>query len=74
MKIYDDKIVVEKNSLNATGELKYDQFFALMECKDYFTFYLNANQASLVRKKDIDNPHEFKKFVVEKFESKYKHI
>ncbi len=74
LKFYDDKIVMENKSLNSTGELKYDQFFTVMESKDYFIFYFTLNQASLIRKKDIDNPHEFKKFVVEKFESKYKHI
>jgi hypothetical protein len=35
---------------------------------------LTANQASLIRKKDIDNPDEFKKFIVERFEGKYKQI
>jgi len=51
LKFYDDRIVMENKSLKSTGELKYDQFFALMESKDYFIFYLTANQASLVRKK-----------------------
>ena len=74
LKFYDDKIVMENKALKSTGELKYDQFFAVMESKDYFIFYLTTNQASLIRKKDIDNPHEFKEFIVEKFESKYKQI
>ena len=29
--------------------------FALMESKDYFIFYWTLNQASLIRKKDVDN-------------------
>ena len=63
LKFYDDKIVMENKALKSTGELKYDQFFAVMESKDYFIFYLTTNQASLIRKKDIDNPHEFKEFI-----------
>ncbi len=74
LKFYDDRIVMENKALKSTGELKYGQFFALMESKDYFIFYLTVNQASLVRKKDVDNLNAFKEFIVEKFESKYKSI
>lgn len=72
LKFFDDRIVMENKALKSTGELKYSQFFALMESKDYFIFYLTANQASLIRKKDVDNLNYFKSFVVEKFGSKYK--
>jgi succinate dehydrogenase flavin-adding protein (antitoxin of CptAB toxin-antitoxin module) len=65
---------MENKELKSTGELKYNQFFALMESKDYFIFYLTVNQASLVRKKDVDNLNDFKEFIVEKFGSKYKRI
>lgn len=74
LKFYDDRIVMENKALKSTGELKYSQFFALMESKDYFVFYLTVNQASLVRKKDVDNLNTFKEFIVEKFGSKYKRI
>ncbi|NMA83634.1 MAG: YcxB family protein [Epulopiscium sp.] len=74
LKFYDDKIVMDNKALKSTGELKYNQFFALMESKDYFIFYLTINQASLVRKKDVDNLNAFREFVVEKFGSKYKSI
>jgi len=74
LKFYDDKIVFENKALKSTGELKYDQFYALMESKDYFIFYLTINQASLIRKKDIDDLGEFRDFIVEKFEGKYRRI
>ena len=74
LNFYDDRIVMENKELKSTGELKYDQFFYLMESKDYFIFYLTVNQASLVRKKDIDDLHAFKEFIVEKFRGKYKKI
>jgi len=74
LNFYDDRIVIENKALKSTGELKYDQFYALMESKDYFIFYLNMNQASLVRKKDIENLGAFKEFIIEKFGSKYKTI
>ncbi len=65
---------MENEALKSTGELKYNQFFAVMESKDYFIFYLTVNQASLVRKKDIDNLNAFKEFIIGKFKSKYKNI
>ncbi len=74
LKFYDDRVVMENESLKATGELKYDQFFNVVECKDYFIFYLTANQASLIRKKDIDNLKEFRELIVEKFNNRYKQI
>jgi len=74
LKFYDDRIVFENKELKSTGELKYSQFYTLLESKDYFIFYLTINQASLVRKKDIDNLKAFKEFVVNKFGNKYKSI
>ncbi|MGI6423791.1 MAG: YcxB family protein [Tepidanaerobacteraceae bacterium] len=74
LKFYEDRIVMENEELKSKGELKYNQFFALMESKDYFIFYLTANQASLVRKKDVDDLNAFKDFIVEKFKGRYKNI
>jgi hypothetical protein len=67
-------MVIENESLKSSGEMKYDQFYYLMESKDYFIFYLTANQASLIRKKDVDNLEGFKEFIVGKFESKYRRL
>ena len=72
LKFYDDGIVMENKERKSTGELKYDQFFSLMESKDYFIFYITVNQASLVRKKDIDDPNAFREFIIKKFEGRYK--
>lgn len=74
LKFYDDKVVMENQQLKSTGELKYDQFFAVMESKEYFIFYFTMNQASLIRKKDVDDLDEFKQFIMENFENKYKKI
>ncbi len=74
LKFYDDRIAIENKELKSTGELKYDQFYALIESKDYFIFYFTMNQASLVRKKDIEDPNAFKEFLVEKFRDKYRVI
>jgi hypothetical protein len=74
LNFYEDRIVFENEELKSTGELKYSQFYALLESKDYFIFYLTVNQASFVRKKDLDNISVFKEFLVEKFGEKFKRI
>jgi hypothetical protein len=74
LKFYDDRVVMENKALHSTGELRYSQFYALMESKDYFIFYFTSNQASLVRKRDVDNLNAFKEFIIEKFRGKYKCI
>jgi len=74
LKFYDDRIVMKNEALKSKGELKYSQFYALMESKDYFIFYLTANQASLIRKRDIDDLNTFREFIINKFENKYKRI
>ena len=48
--------------------------YALMESRDYFIFYLTANQASLIRKKDVDDLDAFREFIVQKFKGRYKKI
>lgn len=74
LKFYNDKIVMENQSLKSTGELHYSKFFFLLESKDYFIFYFTANQASLIRKKDIYDLKEFREFIIDKFKGKYKLI
>lgn len=74
IKFYEDKVVMENDSLKSTAELKYAQFFSVVESKDYFIFYLTANQASLIRKRDVTSPHDFKEFLTGIFQDKYKHM
>lgn len=74
LKFYEDRIVIENKALKSKGELKYNQFYALMESKEYFIFYLTANQASLIRKKDIEDLNVFRDFIIKIFGNRYKRI
>lgn len=74
LKFFDDRMVMENEALKSTGELRYDQFFTLLESRDYFILYLTANQASLIRKKDIEGLDDFEKFITQKFKGRYKKI
>ena len=71
---YEDKIVMENESIKSKSEMKYIQFYEILESKDYFIFYLTANQASLIRKKDVEEPESFKEFLKGIFKDKYKCI
>ena len=74
LKFYDDRIVMENDSIKSTAELKYDQFYTVLESNDYFIFYFTINQASLIRKKDMDNPDAFRDFIANKFNGKFRQI
>lgn len=74
LKFYSDKVVIDNDSLKSTGQLKYSQIYSVFESKDYFIFYITANQASLIRKKDIDFLESFRMFIKETFGNKYKRI
>lgn len=74
LKFYEDKVIMENDFLKSTGELKYSQFFYVRESNDYIIFYLTTNQASLIRKKDVDSLDTFKQFLMKVFIDKYKRI
>lgn len=74
LKFYEDRLVMENEAMKSVGELRYDQFFSLLEHKDYFIFYITQNQASLVRKKDVKELEQFGAFLREIFQGKYKRI
>ena len=74
LKFYEDRIVMENQSLKSTGELRFEQFFSILECKDYFIFYWTVNQASLIRKRDVQHLEEFKTFLQNHFQDKYQLI
>ena len=74
LKFYEDKIVMESDSPRSAGELTYEQFYAVLESKEYLIFYLTSAQASLIRKKDIAHLEEFREFIAGKFPGRYKRI
>lgn len=75
---YENKLVTESISPKSQGELHYEQFYEVIETKDYWYFYMTINQASILSKKNIRkssyNVEEFKEFITRKFEGKYKKI
>lgn len=74
LKFYSDKMIMENNALNSKSELEYEKFHQVNESAEYFIFYITMNQASLFRKQDTDDLDQFREFIIEKFEGKYKKV
>lgn len=72
LKFYPDCLVIEQPAFDSVGRADYQQFYELLESKDYYIFYLNANQATLIRKKDVADQLGFEKLLREKFAGRYK--
>lgn len=72
LKFYEDSLSVEQPAFSSSSTLGYDQFYALLESREYYIFYFNANQATLIRKKDIAKEAEFRDFLKGKFWGRYK--
>lgn len=63
---YDDYLVIKSAVFGGKNKVKYDQIYQVLETKEYFITYLNINQASIMRKKDMD------KDTIEKIQQLYK--
>ncbi len=72
LQFYAESVTIEQPSLASVGTLGYGQFYEVLQSKDYYIFYLNANQATLIRKKDVSDIVGFEKFLREKFVGRYK--
>ena len=51
---YEDYVKIKSTAIEGETKIKYSQFYQVLESKDYFISYFNMNQASLIRKKDMD--------------------
>ena len=62
---YEDFLIIKSTVFEGEFKIKYSQFYQVLESRDYFITYFNMNQASLIRKKDMD------KETIEKLRSLY---
>ncbi|WP_416198421.1 MAG: YcxB domain-containing protein [Sporanaerobacter sp.] len=65
---YEDFLIIKSTVFEGESKINYSQFYQVLESKDYFITYFNVNQASLIRKKDMD------KETIEKLRSLYKKV
>lgn len=71
---YDEYITFEMEETKAYSQIKYEQFFEVIESKDFYMFFVTSNQASIISKKDIDEKDldKFSEFIKSKFKNNYK--
>lgn len=76
LRFYEEHLEMESESFRSHSELRYDQFYELMETKDYYMFYISVNQAYMIRKKDVkaEEVSLFSEFLQCMFEGRYKHL
>lgn len=72
----EDYVIVVNDSIEGKSKIRYDQFYGVLESKEYLIFYYNANMASLIRKKDIDDEYKIEiiKLLKKKFGKIFKTI
>lgn len=68
----DCDFVMENQGIESTATLSYDKIYQLVETKDFYALYLNVNQATLIAKRYVDNPEEFRAFLLERTKDIYK--
>ena len=51
---YTDFLIVKSKVFEGEMKIKYNQIYKIFESKDYFIFYFNINNATLIRKDDLE--------------------
>ena len=74
LSFYEDNMIMENEILKSKSEMEYKKFYEVLESKDFWIFYFTANQAYLIRKKDVEELESFKEFLKGIFKDKYKRI
>lgn len=76
LEFYDDFVVIKSTAFKSKSKLKYYKFHEIIETKNYFIIYFNRQQASIIRKVDLDNEtiENLKKLFIEKLKGKYRRI
>ena len=73
----ENSFTTENSVINSTAEILYEKLFSVLETKEYFFFYLNASQASIICKRDFDSPDyctAFSEFLKQVLGDRYKRL
>jgi hypothetical protein len=76
LSFYDNYLIAEDNLSKGPKKIKYDNLYQALETKDYYIIYTSAENASIIRKKDIDDEDRagFHKFLQAKMGSRYTNL
>lgn len=70
----EDYMFIKVESFESESKIPYTNIFKVIETKDFYLTYLNDNQASVIRKKDITKEQEviLREIYNEKLKDKFK--
>lgn len=51
---YQDHVIGQNEAVQSSSVYRYEQFYQIIETKEYFLIYPNESMANLIRKRDID--------------------
>lgn len=73
---YEDELVASNRNAEGSTRLKYQDFFAITETRDYIIFYFTDTTANLLRKKDLDEDEvsQISEFLKMKAGKKYRSL
>lgn len=73
---FDNEIEVSSEALKSSSVIQYNQIYQVLESKEYFIVYFNANQAAIIRKIDIKREIEpkLRDILVKKIKRTYSKI
>lgn len=73
---YENFLIIKSTVFEGESKIRYDQFYQVLESKDYFITYFNVNQASLIRKKDMneETTEKLRALYQDKMGNKYRGI
>lgn len=60
MDFYEERMTMTNETLHSQGEVAYGQLSRVSESPEFIVFYLQQNQATVLRKKDLTSPEEAK--------------
>lgn len=73
---YEHYLIAEEDYVKGSNKIKYDNLYQALETNDYYIIFANANSASMIRKKDIDEEDQadFEIFLKQKLGERYKNL
>lgn len=72
LEFYETKIQITDEAVSGKAKVRYDQFFRVIETKQYYYLYHNESMASMIRKVDVEDPASLSLFFQKKFTDRYR--
>ena len=72
LEFHDKNIIIDDSNVPGIVKVGYDKIKRVFETKDYYYFYIIDNQASMIRKSDIETTVDIRTFFQKRFQQRFK--